>query len=92
MRLIESQLVSIFTTVAVISMRHAKRPKEYLNTEDVIRELKTLYCMSEERIELRDQRTLAQSIQYYTQDMFSDKKAASLCVRNGSQDWLKLTN
>jgi hypothetical protein len=73
-------------------MRQAKRPKEYLNTEDVIKELKILSCMAKEIIEHRDQRTLAQSIQYYTQDVFTDKKAASLCVRTGSQDWLKLTN
>ena len=48
--------------------------------------------MAEEIIEHRDQRTLAENIQYYTQDVFTDKKAASLCVRNGCQDWLKLTN
>jgi hypothetical protein len=48
--------VSIFTTVAVISVRHAKRPKGYLNTEDVIKELKILSCIAEEIIENREQR------------------------------------
>jgi len=48
--------------------------------------------MAKEIIEHRDQRTLAQSIHYCTQYVFTDKKAASLCVRTSSQDWLKLTN
>jgi hypothetical protein len=88
----ESQFVSKGTTAVVIPVRRAKKPKKYLNTEDIIKELKILSCKAEEIIEHRDQRTLAHSIQYYTQYAFTDKKAASLCVRNGSRDWLKLTN
>lgn len=48
--------------------------------------------MAEEITEHRDPRTLAHSIQYYMYDVFTDQKAPSVCVRNGSQDWLKLTN
>jgi hypothetical protein len=48
--------------------------------------------MAEEIIDHRDQRTLAQSMQYYTRNVFTHKKAASLRMRNSSQDWLKLTN
>jgi hypothetical protein len=56
--------VSIVTTVVVLSVRHAKRPKEYLNTEDIIKKLKILSFMTEEIVEHRDQKTLAQSIKY----------------------------
>ena len=84
--MIESQLASIVTAVAVISVRQAKRPKEYLNTEGIIKELKMSSCVAEEIIEQREQKTSAQSIQYYalTRAMF-------LCACVNSQDWLKLT-
>jgi len=84
----ESQLVSIVTAVAVISVRQAKRPKEYLNTEYIIKELKMSSCVAEEIIEQREQKTSAQSIQYYAQEVFTDKDVVSLCVRK-KPGWVK---
>lgn len=52
-----------------------------MNTEGVIKELKILSCVAEEIIEQRDQKILAQSIQYFAQEVFTDKNVVSLCVR-----------
>jgi hypothetical protein len=74
----ESHLVSTVITVTVLSVRHALRSKEYLNTENVIKELKPLSCGAEEIVRHRT-RTLEHQAYNSTDTMCSLKGTLLLC-------------